>query len=413
VCLYVHNTLQSKLKKVSESVEGVFVTVRIPARPKSYEMTVCSVYRPPSSTVSFWEDFSNDLEDAMGSNGHCIALGDLNTNVLQPTGPQHNHLRALCSEFSLSNVVNQPTRFPTDSCLDLALVSGVIHTTPVSVTPVVEQCSLQLEARLQAMDTECSFDDYVATWIANVKGVIDTHAPLKQVTVSRWTKPRPQPWVTEQLKYLFRKRKQLHRQVLKNRNDSSILQRYRLMRREGTVLNKRLKSKYYQHEFSTMKRNPRAQWALINRLSGRSKPSVPPQAGINDLAQTFSAIVADHHRPCALKHLTPSKSTGSDGIPPSFLKHCATSLAPSLTAIVNESLQEGVVPTSFKLSHITAIHKSGCKSDSKNYRPISLLPVVSKLLERVVHRQLIRYLESDQDHPLLPQEQFAYRARHS
>ena len=107
---------------------------------------------------------------------------------------------------------------------------------------------------------------------------------------------------------------------------------------------------------------------------------------------------------------TTTKASGSDGISGLLLKRCATVLAPSLTRIFNTSIVTGTVPHLFKKATITPIHKSGDKSQAGNYRPISLLPIVSKILEKVVSTQFKEYLN---EHNFLPSEQFAYRQGHS
>ena len=114
-----------------------------------------------------------------------------------------------------------------------------------------------------------------------------------------------------------------------------------------------------------------------------------------------------------LKHLTCTKAAGSDGIPPLLLRLCETSAAGNLTQIINESLRNGVVPDVYKLATVCPVFKSGNKCDPSNYRPVSLLPVVSKLLEKIVHRQLVRYIQDHAELHILPDEQFAYRRGHS
>ena len=111
-----------------------------------------------------------------------------------------------------------------------------------------------------------------------------------------------------------------------------------------------------------------------------------------------------------LRSIDTSKASGSDGISGLLLKRCATVLAPSLTRIFNTSIVTGTVPHLFKKATITPIHKSGDKSQAGNYRPISLLPIVSKILEKVVSTQFKEYLN---EHNFLPSEQFAYRQGHS
>ena len=74
------------------------------------------------------------------------------------------------------------------------------------------------------------------------------------------------------------------------------------------------------------------------------------------------------------------------------------------------SLSAGELPQAFKQADITPVYKSGDRETASNYRPISLLPMVSKLLEKIVSTQLKAFLASNN---LLPEIQFAYRANHS
>jgi hypothetical protein len=91
----------------------------------------------------------------------------------------------------------------------------------------------------------------------------------------------------------------------------------------------------------------------------------------------------------ALKNLDPNKANGPDQIPPGFLKECAQSLAKPLTIIFNRSLETGRVPSGWKKAKVCPIFKKGEKCDIKNYRPISLLNIVSKILERCVYNHII------------------------
>ena len=104
------------------------------------------------------------------------------------------------------------------------------------------------------------------------------------------------------------------------------------------------------------------------------------------------------------------KTTGSDGIPGLVLLQSATVIAPTLQIIFNTSLRSGYVPESFKLSHVSPLYKSGDKATASNYRPVSLLPIVSRLLETIVKSTLVGYLSALN---LLPASQFAYRKNHS
>lgn len=96
-----------------------------------------------------------------------------------------------------------------------------------------------------------------------------------------------------------------------------------------------------------------------------------------------------------LAHLDTSKSTGPDGISVRLLKLTAPSVAGSLTTLFNHSLSNGSVLREWKAANITPVPKGGVKQQVNNSRPISLLPVIGKVLEQIVHEQLYKYLNSN------------------
>ena len=83
--------------------------------------------------------------------------------------------------------------------------------------------------------------------------------------------------------------------------------------------------------------------------------------------------------------LDPSKACGSDGIPGKLLKMTANTIAPSLCQIYNLSLSQGVVPACWKLANVTPVFKKDDRTLASNYRPISLLSIISKTFERCVY----------------------------
>ena len=94
----------------------------------------------------------------------------------------------------------------------------------------------------------------------------------------------------------------------------------------------------------------------------------------------------------AIHELSTSSAAGPDGIPSSLLVNCATELAPLLLIVFTHSLSSGVVPPSFKLAAITPVFKSGDRTTPSNYRPISLTSVFSKVLERIIRKQVSSFI---------------------
>ena len=93
-----------------------------------------------------------------------------------------------------------------------------------------------------------------------------------------------------------------------------------------------------------------------------------------------------------LQDLNVSKATGSDQIPALLLKRCALGLLQPLTHLFQVSVDTGVFPSSWKIADVIALHKKGSKNDIGNYRPISLLPILSKVLETVVSEHLTKHI---------------------
>lgn len=104
------------------------------------------------------------------------------------------------------------------------------------------------------------------------------------------------------------------------------------------------------------------------------------------------------------------KATGLDSLPARFISDGSRQIAWPLTHIINLSIHLSKVPREFKLARIVPLHKKNCKTEVGNYRPVSILPVISKVLERVVYNQFETYLS---DHSLLYQFQSGFRAGYS
>ena len=104
------------------------------------------------------------------------------------------------------------------------------------------------------------------------------------------------------------------------------------------------------------------------------------------------------------------KYTGPDGISSVMLRGTAGSITPALTALFNLSLKLCTVLDEWKRSNITPIFKSGDSSNTSNYRPISLLSLISKVLERCIHNRVMDFLLHNN---LLSDCQFGFRPRSS
>ncbi|CAB4005710.1 Hypothetical predicted protein [Paramuricea clavata] len=113
---------------------------------------------------------------------------------------------------------------------------------------------------------------------------------------------------------------------------------------------------------------------------------------------------------CQLRNLKISKSTGIDNIPAIALKLSAEVIGPSLTWIYNLSIETGIYVDEWKKAWVMPIFKSDDRKRCENYRLISILPIVSKILERSVFNQIYKFLN---DNSLLSKHQSGFRPKHS
>ena len=112
----------------------------------------------------------------------------------------------------------------------------------------------------------------------------------------------------------------------------------------------------------------------------------------------------------AISELSSLRAVGHDGLPLFVIRHCLPVLGPHILHLVNASIVSCTFPSSWKLASVVPLHKSGSLGDANNFRPISLLPALSKICEKIVCTQLSSYLSSC--HVFSP-SQYAYRKCHS
>ena len=105
-----------------------------------------------------------------------------------------------------------------------------------------------------------------------------------------------------------------------------------------------------------------------------------------------------------------NKSTGPQSIPTKLLKIIPDLILIPLCLIINQSFITGKYPDALKISKAIPIHKGGDTCDLNNYRPISLLSIFDKIMEKLMHKQLYDFL---QEHNIIFQNQFGFRKNNS
>ena len=108
--------------------------------------------------------------------------------------------------------------------------------------------------------------------------------------------------------------------------------------------------------------------------------------------------------------MKPKSSSRHDNISSILLKKISIYIAPVLALIVNQSLKTGIFPEKLKIAQVMPLYKKDSPYVLDNYRPISLLPVISKVFEKVVHIQVYEYMVKNK---LLYESQYGFRQEHS
>ena len=105
------------------------------------------------------------------------------------------------------------------------------------------------------------------------------------------------------------------------------------------------------------------------------------------LRDSFNFATAEHTILTILKNTNVSKAAGLDNLSGPFLKDGAKVLAKPITDICHLSITSGKFPHSCKLAKLKPIYKNGSLTEASNYRSVSLLPLISKVIEKVIHDQ--------------------------
>ena len=113
----------------------------------------------------------------------------------------------------------------------------------------------------------------------------------------------------------------------------------------------------------------------------------------SDLNSFFLGVVTEVELESIIGNLNSRKTIGPYSIPTVILKEFKDILKIPLTIIINISFQTGIFPEQCKIAHITSVFKKGDTLDSSNYRPVSLLSNISKILEKAMYTRLYKFLD--------------------
>ena len=287
--------------------------------------------------------------------------------------------------------------------------------------------------------------------IERITSIVNSHVPLKTVPQNK-KKLYFKPWITKGILRSIKRKQQMYRTHFLS-NDIQKAEQYKRYANKLNKLKALSKKQYYEKRFEKYKNNLKNTWKLIGTIIKRENKGQSCITKIirnnktyydttdiaNQLNKHFTSvgpnlaktIESTNEDPCHYINNSPVNSfnmipvsleqvrehfsslvetKSSIGIPNKLIKMASNQISIPLHRIYNESINTGIVPNIFKISRITPIHKSGTHTDPNNYRPVAVLSSFSKVLEKLIHDQLISFIEK---HNILYEYQFGFRKGHS
>ena len=432
-------------------------------------VNLLGVYRPPSGSAGV-SDFNHVLSSNVLANFKSsdlvIVAGDFNINLIKRTKYEEEYMNVFRSRGFIP-LIDKVTRVDAGSIIDHIWSnflynnkSGVIRHcvtdhyavfTAFSLPRKSEkvrkyfrdhssQCVNNLKVAITnflydfemrefgSMNEKCSFFN------SNFYILYDKHCPIrsKEISFKRLTKP----WITSGImKSINRK----HKMFIQLRRGLVDLEEYNRYRNALSALLRRSRKDYFSEKFDNFNGNVAKSWKLLNTLLGRGgKSALSKDAPSADcFNRYFSSIAGELDSkipvvdaspidymgtrvpdsffadPCSVSEISSiisqfvTKGSPINEIPVFIYKSVCSIIAPYLVELFNESIESGTFPSCLKVARVVPIHKKDDPALPSNYRPISTLPVMSKLFELLMHGRIVRYLNRLN---ILSGNQFGFRA---
>ena len=302
-----------------------------------------------------------------------------------------------------------------------------------------------------------NINDSMEAFLKTLNDLTNKHAPFKKPSKNEM-KRKHSPWITNGILHSLKKRDKLYKEFIANHDPiqkASLQNEYKIYRNTLVTLCRLSKVSHYQKYFAEQKKNLKKVWSGIKSLiSNKNKKSGLPntfkiknlytsdpknianafnsfygtiaektKSRIPNTHMTFSDYLdspsdrsifispTDENEVLKLiMELNDKKACGPGSIHVKILKLIAPSISFHLANLFNIAIRNGVFPTSLKDALICPVFKKGEENIISNYRPISLLSNIGKLLEKIIYNRFKSFLDSNN---VLFKNQFGFRTAHS
>ena len=284
--------------------------------------------------------------------------------------------------------------------------------------------------------------------------IIDKHMPLRKLTIKE-RRQQSKPWITPTIIAKINDKNKLYKKYIKSRRKEDKL-KFNKLKNEITNITRKSKEEYYKKYFERNNKNAKKIWNGIKEIINikQKSSSLPTSLKNKDKILTDQKEIADHFNSyfsgiaenilkkrkhegnhsyqeylknplpnshiffdcdpteveCLISTMELNKKSGPYSIPINVLHMLKNDISIPLSKIFNLSMRTGTHPDCLKLAMVIPIHKKGSKLEVGNYRPISLLSNINKLLEKIVHERTYNFLEKFN---CLYKYQYGFRRGHS
>ena len=420
------------------------------------------------------QDFEELLSDLTISwNGMLLITGDFNIDLLKFHKPNTRRYIELLQSFNLDQMVTKATRTTNSSAtlIDHIITNLPNNVTHIDLMPcplisdhdgpyvtinvrVARYAPRYKYLRNEKHFTKSAFvedfsklpfqlvyafddpDDQISTLNSLIIECLERHAPLRRTKLTR----PPAPWMKDiKIQSLQKKCKQSRYEAHKSSQNEDNWNKFRSIRNQLKKAIKKAKTAFVEKALSC--KRPKDVWKTIHRILHPSPQPlrIDPDKLNKHFASTAERVVASTplqrdlysfaaslpqdsnlafqfrqvtHREVLneIKHLRSDCSTGPDNIPCKFIKLVADHLASPVTYIINNCIAKQTFPSLWKTARISPIPKVDDPRKNDDYRPISILCVLSKVYERLALRQMADFLGNNR---IFNPNNNAYRRGHS
>lgn len=417
-----------------------------------------------------WFDTFSELVMEVSTHGKLILMGDFNCNLLKTDSkPTRNMMKILkLANSGLKFDKLTPTRITETSatCIDFIAADKSLKVTsyvvsdflvsdhlPVettieiaaisSLSPIIKRSFKDVNfndlgiriANIQLDDVSnaTQLDEQLTVWYAGVLKILDEVAPLRNFP----RRKQKSPFVDKDTNGLMHLRKSMTRKLKNDTSNPTLQESIKKLKRQ---IKSRIRASSKSRAKETLiKQQPKSTWKFIRKTTFSQNKKSQQLPNIDELNNFFanlvkpdtvsSVIVSDldrlkmnkeefEIRPLELwsttrllQQVKPDTSAGPDDIPPFLIQKLAHFMAPNINHLYNSSIGIGSLPSEWKKANVVPVYKKkGSKSELENYRPISILSTLGRILEKNVATQLQEYCDR---HSVIPIEQFGFRKNSS